>query len=221
MSLIKVPVMQFSEVDGGGDTHVLAFAKAYFTQTGTTTPVITYQDAVFQVEHPDPVQADAQGLFPAVFCDPDLGLVRARVIAEDGDLDNPLIDVDPINDEEPNTLASVVFVIEGLGDVIATGAKGSIPVEFDCDILQVTLLCEQTGSIVVDLFKDEFVNFPPDVSDSICASAKPTIVAGKTYKDSTLTGWTTAINAGDIIRFNVDSCTTVESCTVSLKVRRR
>lgn len=40
----------------------------------------------------------------------------------------------------------------------------------------------------------------------------------KALKDSTLTGWTTSISAGDILGFNVDSATTVTLLTLSLEV---
>lgn len=94
MSLIKVPVMQFDETDG----NPLRFAKAYFSEHGTTTPVATYQDFEYLTPHVGSyVQADGDGMFPAIYIDPALGLVRIRVIAEDGDLNDPLIDVDPIN----------------------------------------------------------------------------------------------------------------------------
>ena len=59
---------------------------------------------------------------------------------------------------------------------------------------------------------------PPTPADSITASAKPTISSGTKQQDSTLTGWTTSISAGDILRFNVDSITTITRCTVSLKM---
>jgi hypothetical protein len=39
-------------------------------------------------------------------------------------------------------------------------------------------------------------------------------------QDTTLTGWTTAVAAGDILRFNVDSATTVTRVTLSLTATR-
>jgi len=39
-------------------------------------------------------------------------------------------------------------------------------------------------------------------------------------QDSTLTGWTTAIAAGDCLMFNVDSITTCTWVTLSLKVTK-
>lgn len=66
-----------------------------------------------------------------------------------------------------------------------------------------------TGSIVIDIWKDTYTNYPPTIADTITASAKPTLTAGTKAQSSTLTGWTTAITAGDIFYFNVDSASSL------------
>ena len=80
-----------------------------------------------------------------------------------------------------------------------------------------TLVADQTGSIVIDLWKDTYANFPPTVADSITGSAKPTLSSAVKNQSSTLTGWTTGISAGDIIRFNVDSASTLTRITLSIQ----
>jgi hypothetical protein len=112
------------------------------------------------------------------------------------------------------------FVIDGGGSVISTGIKGDLEVPFDCEISQVTLLADQSGSIQIDIWKDSYANFPPVDADSITASAEPAISSADKSQDSTLSGWTTALSAGDILRFNVDSATTIQRVTVSLQVTR-
>ena len=97
---------------------------------------------------------------------------------------------------------------------------GSLRVPFSGTIDSVTLLADQTGSIVVDIWKDSYASYPPTVADSICASAKPTLSSAEKSEDTTLTGWTTAIAAGDILRFYVDSATTVQNVTLILKVTK-
>ena len=129
---------------------------------------------------------------------------------------------DGTNNTDVNTIltSSIEFIIDGGGSVINTGVVGDVRIPFDCTILEVTLLADQTGSIVVDIWKDIYSNFPPSNADSITASATPTITSSNKYNDATLTDWTTSISTGDILRFNVDSCTTILRCTVILKVRR-
>ena len=112
------------------------------------------------------------------------------------------------------------FIIDGGGSVITTGIKGDLIVDFAGTIQEVTLLADQTGSIVVDIWKSSAAVFPPTVAHTLTASAKPTIGAAEKSTNNTLVGWTTAITAGDTFRFNVDSIDTIERCTLSLKIAR-
>lgn len=112
----------------------------------------------------------------------------------------------------------IAFVIDGGGAPITTGVKGDVHIPFACTIQEATLLADQTGSIVVDIWKDTYTAYPPTVADSITASAKPTLSSAIKSTNTTLTGWTTAIPADSTLRYNVDSVSTVTRVTVSLKV---
>lgn len=116
-------------------------------------------------------------------------------------------------------IRTITFIIDGGGATITTGLKGYLEIPFACTIQQWTLLADQSGSIVVDLWKDTYANYPPVVGDVITASAKPTITTATKGQSSTLTGWTTAIAAGDILAFNVNSVTTCQRVTISIKVK--
>ena len=118
------------------------------------------------------------------------------------------------------TVGTITYVIDGGGAAITTGDKGDLTIPFACTINEWTLLADQSGSIVVDIWKDTYANYPPTVADTITASAKPTISASTKGQSSTLTGWTTSVAAGDILAFNVDSASTVQRVTLSLKVTR-
>jgi len=110
--------------------------------------------------------------------------------------------------------------IDGGGSAITTGIKGDLYFPFACTINSVTMLADQTGSIVVDIWKDTYANYPPTVADTIVAAAKPTITTATKSTDATLTGWTTSIAAGDTLRFNVDSVTSITRLHLSLKVTK-
>jgi hypothetical protein len=117
--------------------------------------------------------------------------------------------------------AAIGYVFDGQDNTIVTGVAGAgLQVQFGCTINSVTLLASQTGSIVIDIWKDTYANFPPTVADSICASAKPTITSSNKSTDSTLAGWTTTINSGDVLYFNVDSCNTITNCVLILGVTK-
>jgi hypothetical protein len=116
--------------------------------------------------------------------------------------------------------ASITFVIDGDGEAITTGEKGHLEIPFACTIKQVTMQADQSGSIVVDIWKDTYANFPPTDADSITASAPPTISSAQKSQDATLAGWTKSISSGDILAFNVDSCATIQRVTISLLVEK-
>lgn len=117
----------------------------------------------------------------------------------------------------PSLRRAVEFVIDGGGSAITTGVKGDIemPVAWT-DIASARLFADQSGSIVVNIWKDTYANYPPTVADKITASAPPTISTATKSEDTTLTGWTKTGSAGDVLRFNVDSVTTIQRVTVSL-----
>jgi hypothetical protein len=120
------------------------------------------------------------------------------------------------------TVFTIDFIADGGGSVLTTGVKGYLKVDFPCTINEVTLLADQTGSIVMDIAKSTYAGFPPSFpSASITASSVPTISSGVKYDDTTLSGWTTTINAGDILAFQVKtSPTNITRVTVALKVTR-
>jgi len=117
-------------------------------------------------------------------------------------------------------LATVGLRIDNGASVIPTGVSGNIVIPFNCSIQQWTLLANESGSVVVDIWRDTYANYPPTVADTITASAKPTISSSTKGQSSTLTGWTTALTAGDILRFNVDSVTSIKALDINLRIAR-
>jgi hypothetical protein len=122
--------------------------------------------------------------------------------------------------EQNSALSTINVVIDGGGSAITTGIKVDITIPFNCTILSNRILADQTGSIVIDIWKDTLANYPPTDADSITASAPPTLSSATNSENTTLTGWTTSINSGDTLRFNVDSITTVTRVTLALMVIR-
>jgi len=136
---------------------------------------------------------------------------------------DPLLE--PINEDKCTDGSDLVrgaieFVIDGGGSEITDGIKGDLEIPFNCTIQRVTLLADVSGSIVVDIWVDTYALYAPTDADSITASAVPTISSAIKSQDITLSGWTTSLSAGSIIRYNVDSCTTITRCTVSLVVEK-
>lgn len=121
--------------------------------------------------------------------------------------------------------AAVPFIADGGGAALTTGMKGYIEVPFNCTIEEATLLADTSGSIVVDIFKCTYAQFDAGVThpvsaDKITASSPPTISSGTKYQDSTLSGWTRTITAGDILGININSVTSITRVTLSLEVSK-
>lgn len=117
----------------------------------------------------------------------------------------------------------ITLIIDGLGTVITTGIKGFISLPVSGTITKWRLLSidaagpATVGSIVIDIWKDTYANYPPTVADTITAAAKPTLSAVNKNEDSTLTGWTTSFSAGDILGFNVDSVSGLTKVSLTLE----
>jgi len=120
--------------------------------------------------------------------------------------------------EWTDDIFTINFIIDGGGSAITTGIKGQVVVDFDCEVIEWAIIGLPAGAIVVDVSKSTFAGFP--TMTTLSATEKPTITAtNDTGEDRTLTTWT-ALVAGDIIEFEVDSVATIERCTVALKCRK-
>ena len=115
------------------------------------------------------------------------------------------------------------LVIDGGGSAIAPGVKGFLTVPFACTITGWTLLSTDgaatPGSLVLDIWKAPYASYPPTVANSITASAKPTLSGVNKNASTSLTGWTLAVAAGDVLGFNVESAATVTRVAVTLTVQ--
>ena len=112
---------------------------------------------------------------------------------------------------------TVTAVFDGGGSVLTVGTKAYIPeVPYNATITGWRIVSPVAGSVVVDVWKDIYANFPATVIDTIAGSEKPTLSAATKNEDKALTAWTTAITAGDHLVFNVDSATTVTYVVVQL-----
>lgn len=114
------------------------------------------------------------------------------------------------------------FGIEGGGLVLGTGVVQGADFElpFNGHFTTWRVVGNDIGSIVLDIWKDSFANFPPTVAATITASAKPTLSSAQTAENTTLVGWIRHFIKGDWLRFNIDSVTTLTGCNLSLGVER-
>src|SRR5262249_43435326 len=69
----------------------------------------------------------------------------------------------PQGDPGPSgsSIVGIEFIIDGGGAVITTGIKGDLAIPFACTLNEATLLADQSGNAVVDVWKSNFAAFPP------------------------------------------------------------
>ncbi len=111
---------------------------------------------------------------------------------------------------------TIQFIIDGGGAAITTGEKGHLEIPNACTVSAARAFADQSTSTVVDIWSDTYANFPPADADSITASAPVTITTAANSEDTTLTGWTTVMVAGNILAWNVDSNDNATRLLVSL-----
>jgi hypothetical protein len=125
---------------------------------------------------------------------------------------------DALEFKDPTTTRGATWVI-GTGSIATPVPDVMVRCYTGGTIKKVTVLTAGgAGSCVIDIWKDTYANFPPSVGDSICGSSKPTISSGAKYEDATLTGWTTAVDAGDVLLFHLDSSSTFSYITIQLDI---
>lgn len=109
------------------------------------------------------------------------------------------------------------ITIDGAGSDITTGVKSDIVIPYNMTITGWTIVSQQIGSIVIDVWKSNYSSFPPNALSSIASTQKPNLSESSKNQNFSLTAWTTNISPGDIIRFNVDSCDGISNVTLVIE----
>lgn len=113
---------------------------------------------------------------------------------------------------------SCLVILDGGGAAVPTGVALDIVMPAAMNVKSHTMVANQSGSIVLDIWKCSYAQFDnsthPVVGDSITASAKPTISSAHKAQDTTLSGWTKGVSQYDIWRINVDSVTSIQRLSI-------
>ena len=119
-------------------------------------------------------------------------------------------------------VVAINYVIDGAGAAITAGTVGFLEVPFACHVDRWTLLADQHGSVVIDIWRDAYSNYPPTDADSMSGTTNMPAISGTIAAQGTdLSGWgTQGIASGDILAYHVDSCSSIELCTIALKVTK-
>lgn len=109
-------------LSASGNLRAGSAYTAEFYLSGTTTPLVVYQDEGLTVPHPSPLLADAGGFFPAVFSD-GLNLIKAVLKTNTG---ATYATVDPCFKSALDVSAAIGISFAPTGQILATNVQTAI-----------------------------------------------------------------------------------------------
>ena len=107
---------------------------------------------------------------------------------------------------------------DGKGSVVEAGAAVEVVLPYPGTITGAIVISNIAGSIEFEIEKCTYSAF--DTMSSIVASAPPTLSSAYKSSDTTLSGWTTSVSAGDIFRFSIVSASVLTRVIVVLLVTK-
>ncbi len=114
---------------------------------------------------------------------------------------------------------TIGITVDGGGSVCTTGTKGYRVLDYGCDWIGWTVLCDQAGSIAIDVQRGPYTAGLS--TSSVCGSQTPSVFGVQTSQDLTLGPTTTTqFTAGDVLMFYVDNVATVTRATLEMRVKK-
>ena len=108
------------------------------------------------------------------------------------------------------------MTFDGGGSTPTPGSVGYLTVLFNGTIDQWHIVADQSGSAVVDVWKA--AGSIPVNANSIAGTEKLTLAAAQLASDVALSTWTTAVTAGDVLGFELESVTTCTRVTAEVRI---
>lgn len=109
------------------------------------------------------------------------------------------------------------ITVDGGGSTVTTGAKGFKSFPVAGTITGWRLIADAAGDVEFDVLKSDYASFPTQAS--IVAAAPPELSGVQKDEDTTLTGWTTSVAAGDIFGFEIGGTpATITRVTLELTI---
>lgn len=115
------------------------------------------------------------------------------------------------------TKREITFSLDGQGSAIAANGTWYLSaVPYAGTITSWNMVADVSGSIVIDVWKLNAA--VPTVTNTITASALPTLSSAQSAFAGAITAWTTAVAAGDVFAFHVNSAATVTKVSLTIMV---
>lgn len=116
---------------------------------------------------------------------------------------------------------TINFIVDSGNFNMESGTKGYLTIDVSGIIDSWKIFSEETGSLRVNILKSDYTSYP--TFTSICGAgvtaSRPQVSSGNKAFSDTLTGWDTALRAGDVLRFDVDYSINIKRFLISLKLK--
>jgi hypothetical protein len=112
---------------------------------------------------------------------------------------------------------TINYVIDANPNVVGVGIKGHLTVDVTGIIESWKVLADVPGNLVMDIKKSSYATYPTFVS--IAGTEKPSLTNQAKNKDDGLSTWDINLIAGDILRFEVESCDFVKQFLIAIKLK--
>jgi len=179
------------------------------------TPIITYEKADFDKQN--------DGLSPisVSYSPTTAGTISIIVSGSTDDFEwksyHEVVDEGANNVFDISHYGAFGLSIDNGSMPITIGQKGYITIPYSATIYGWDLIGNTSGTCVIDLWKTTLSSFPPTSANTITGSQMPTLSNQMINRNDALTGWTTSINANDILAFTVLTASTVSRVNLTIK----
>ena len=117
---------------------------------------------------------------------------------------------------------TINFVVDAGSAPMSSGIKGEMTLDVTGEIQSWTVIGDQDGQIQFDIKKVDFANFPN--FSSICGTERPQLgdintgAVARKNTNTTISTWNKALNAGDIMQFEIVYAINIQRCVISMKL---
>ena len=119
----------------------------------------------------------------------------------------------------PDRTALLSMIFDGGGSAIVAPITRYLYMPFAATIVGYALLADVSGSATIDVWKEPVAGYPPTVGNSIVGGT-PMQLTSALFNIVTVppSSWTTTVDVGDVLAFNLSSNTTIKTLTAQLLI---
>lgn len=114
----------------------------------------------------------------------------------------------------------IVCEFSGGGVPPSTGVEQDVVLPFTGTLTEWQIAADQVGSATIDVWMAAWASYPPTSANDITGGNPPALASAASAESTSLTGWTTAITAGDVMRFQLAAVATVTRVLLVLTYTR-